>query len=242
MTPREEKLSSAAASDGLPLLPRGRNLCDDRPEGWSTPSSRSSAGLVTSTTHGDLNGDLEQMPTCMGPMVWGNRGELRGAASVSLCAICLTINPKHSPHPARCPHHGSLHHDLGPSRAEVVVNSHLPTDAMCSCARCAGDMNGGAGPDAAPHDDNSVKFCIAADPGGSMRNGTRGRRALLPSLQARREGESLRPPPSGGSQVTLGRAHCHRYSYGRRCRRRSAAEVARSVWLATATSHIAAIA
>ena len=75
-----------------------------------------------------------------------------------------------------------------------------------------------------------------------MRNGTRGRRALLPSLQARREGESLRPPPSGGSQVTLGRAHCHRYSYGRRCRRRSAAEVARSVWLATATSHIAAIA
>ena len=156
MTPRQEKLSSAAASDGLPLLPRGRNSCDDRPEGWSTPSSRSSAGLVTSTTHGDLNGDLEQMPTCMGPMVWGNRGELRGAASVSLCAICRTINPKHSPHPARCPHHGSLHHDLGPSRAEVVVNSHLPTDAMCSCARCAGDMNGGAGPDAAPHNDNSV--------------------------------------------------------------------------------------
>ena len=145
-------------------LPRGRNLRDDRPEGWSTPSSCSSAGLVTSTTHGDLNGDLEQMPTCMGPMVWGNRGELRGAASVSLCAICRTINPKHSPHPARCPHHGSLHHDLGPSRAEVVVNSHLPTDAMCSCARCAGDMNGGAGPDAAPHNDNSVKFSIAADP------------------------------------------------------------------------------
>ena len=97
MTPRQEKLSSAAASDGLPLLPRGRNLCDDRPERWSTPSSRSTAGLVTSTIHGDLNGDLEQMLTCMGPMVWGYRGELRYEASVSVCAICLTINPKHSP-------------------------------------------------------------------------------------------------------------------------------------------------
>ena len=94
-------------------LPRGRNLRDDRPEGWSTASCRSTAGLLTRTTHGDLDEVVVEVGIDMEAMWFNVAADNSGAANPSRCATRISgtctapaaLLPRLACHlPPRCPH------------------------------------------------------------------------------------------------------------------------------------------
>ena len=114
-------------------LPRGRNLRDDRPEGWSTASCRSTAGLLTRTTHGDLDEVVVEVGIDMEAMWFNVTADNSGAANPSRCATrisgtCTAPAALLAPAP-RMPSATTV----SSRSAEVVIGSagsHLPIDAM----------------------------------------------------------------------------------------------------------------